>query len=62
MFRAFAPPGGRLAHQVRDSRIKAKIVASTRKKVTIGFVKIAIETSIWRGFIWHLRPVVTGFP
>jgi hypothetical protein len=62
MFRAFAPSGERLAHQGKDSRIKAKIVASTRKKVTIGFVKTAKERSIWRGFIWHLRPVVTGLP
>ena len=47
-------------HHVKDSRIKATIVASTRNKVTIGFVKIAKESSICRGFIWHLHYTVTG--
>jgi hypothetical protein len=53
-------PGRQLAHQRSDSCIKPMIVASTRKKVTIGLVKIANEISICR-FIWHLHLIITGF-
>ena len=59
-FQTLAPRGERLQHQLKDSRIRPTIVAITRKKVTIGFVKIANESRICRGFIWHLRLAVTG--